>query len=105
MRQLVSVGKAFGDPNRIRVLSALRSGELCVCELADALVTSQKALALRQQLVAKNPEVSQFLSELGVMYQTVASLEDMRGRPSSGRSCSRFEAGIVALAGEWGKVV
>jgi ArsR family transcriptional regulator len=45
MKALLSFGKAFGDPNRVRVLSALRQGELCVCELADALELTQSTLS------------------------------------------------------------
>src|SRR5215212_8837756 len=54
MKQLVSVGKAFADPNRVRVLSALRSGELCVCELADALDLTQSTLSTHLQVLRES---------------------------------------------------
>ena len=41
MTELVAVAKALADPTRVRILTALRGRELCVCELCDALQVSQ----------------------------------------------------------------
>ena len=51
MNDLVLWGKAVADPTRIRILAALREGELCVCELADALELSQSTLSTHLQLI------------------------------------------------------
>jgi len=48
---LVSATKALADPNRVRVLSALRAGELCVCELCDALNLTQSTLSTHLQVI------------------------------------------------------
>lgn len=37
--------KAFGDPTRLRILSGLRGGEMCVCDLAAWLGLSQSAVS------------------------------------------------------------
>ena len=37
--------KTFGDPTRIRIVSALISGELCVCDIAAALDMSVSAVS------------------------------------------------------------
>ena len=37
--------KALSDPNRLRILDRLRSGERCVCDLQDALDTGQSLLS------------------------------------------------------------
>lgn len=37
--------KIFGDSTRIRILFALREGELCVCDLAQALNMTQSAVS------------------------------------------------------------
>ncbi|RLC17252.1 MAG: ArsR family transcriptional regulator, partial [Deltaproteobacteria bacterium] len=37
MRQLVRTTKAIADESRIRILGALRSRELCVCQLIELL--------------------------------------------------------------------
>lgn len=51
MNELVLAAKALADPTRVRVLSALRSGELCVCELSDALGVTQSTLSTHLQVI------------------------------------------------------
>jgi ArsR family transcriptional regulator len=45
VRELIAIARALCDPTRIRVIAALRNGELCVCELVDALAISQSSLS------------------------------------------------------------
>jgi len=35
MRDFMAITKALSDPNRVRILLALRSGELCVCQITE----------------------------------------------------------------------
>lgn len=53
MRDLMAVTKALADEQRIRALLALRSGELCVCQLIELLglapSTVSKHLAILHQ--------------------------------------------------------
>jgi ArsR family transcriptional regulator len=51
MNKLVAVSKAIADPSRVRILSALRGGELCVCELCDALDMTQSTLSTHLQVI------------------------------------------------------
>jgi ArsR family transcriptional regulator len=51
MRELTSLGQAIVDPTRVRVIAALRRGELCVCELVDALEISQSTLSTHLQVL------------------------------------------------------
>ncbi len=37
--------KVMGDPTRLRLLHALRSGELCVCDLGETLGMSMSAVS------------------------------------------------------------
>ena len=37
MRQFLNITKALSDESRVRVLLALRGGELCVCQIIDLL--------------------------------------------------------------------
>jgi ArsR family transcriptional regulator len=37
MRKFMAITKALSDPNRVRVLLALRVGELCVCQITELL--------------------------------------------------------------------
>jgi ArsR family transcriptional regulator, arsenate/arsenite/antimonite-responsive transcriptional repressor len=35
MRELLAMTKALADPNRVRILLALKPGELCVCQITE----------------------------------------------------------------------
>ncbi|OQB38361.1 MAG: Arsenical resistance operon repressor [Candidatus Latescibacteria bacterium ADurb.Bin168] len=37
MRDLLAITKALADSNRIRILTMLRAGELCVCQIVEVL--------------------------------------------------------------------
>jgi ArsR family transcriptional regulator len=45
MRDLVSFYAALADPNRLRLLSLMRDGEICVCHLQGALQTNQPKIS------------------------------------------------------------
>src|SRR6266436_9919398 len=51
MRDFTSLGQAIVDPTRVRIITALRRGELCVCELVDALEISQSTLSGHLQVL------------------------------------------------------
>ena len=51
MQELTSLGQAIADSTRVRILAALRRGELCVCELVDALEISQSTLSGHLQVL------------------------------------------------------
>jgi ArsR family transcriptional regulator len=51
MQGFTSLGQAIVDPTRVRILAALRRGELCVCELVDALEISQSTLSGHLQVL------------------------------------------------------
>jgi DNA-binding transcriptional ArsR family regulator len=44
-RPVVRVAAALADGNRVRILRAVSGGELCVCELCDALGLTQSTLS------------------------------------------------------------
>jgi ArsR family transcriptional regulator len=58
MNQLVLAAKALADPSRVRILLALREGELCVCELCDALAVTQSTLSTHLQVIRQAGLVS-----------------------------------------------
>lgn len=53
MREFMAVTKALSDPNRVRILLALRRGELCVCQITElfglATSTISKHLSILTQ--------------------------------------------------------
>jgi len=48
--ELVTIAKTLADPTRVRIVAALRNGELCVCELVGALRISQSSLSSHLQI-------------------------------------------------------
>jgi ArsR family transcriptional regulator, arsenate/arsenite/antimonite-responsive transcriptional repressor len=58
MQDLTSTGQAIADPTRVRIIAALRRGELCVCELVDALEVSQSTLSSHLQVLRQTGVVS-----------------------------------------------
>jgi ArsR family transcriptional regulator, arsenate/arsenite/antimonite-responsive transcriptional repressor len=48
--EVLTIARALADPTRIRIIAALRNGELCVCELVDALGVSQSSLSSHLQI-------------------------------------------------------
>ena len=51
MQAAVTFAKALADPTRLRVIAALRQRELCVCELCDALESTQSTLSTHLTLL------------------------------------------------------
>lgn len=43
--ELADLFKVFGDTTRIKILYALMDGDLCVCDLAEIVGTSQSAVS------------------------------------------------------------
>ena len=49
--KLATFFKAFGDPNRLRILSALFNQEMCVCDIAAFLKCSDSAASHQLRLL------------------------------------------------------
>lgn len=53
MKEFIAITKALADENRVRILLALRAGELCVCQLIELLAlapsTVSKHMAILKQ--------------------------------------------------------
>jgi DNA-binding transcriptional ArsR family regulator len=59
--------KAMGDPTRLRILHALQSGELCVCDLGETLGMSVSAVS-HQLAVLKAAKLVSHRREGKVVY-------------------------------------
>ena len=64
--RLAELFQALADPTRVRILSALWAGELCVCDLAAALGMTQSAVShqlrtLRQLRLVKRRKAGQMV--------------------------------------------
>lgn len=51
MNDVILFGKALSEATRVRILAALRQGELCVCELCDAMELTQSTLSTHLQVI------------------------------------------------------
>ncbi len=60
--RMAALFKTFGDPTRIRILSALNHHELCVCDIAECLGMTQSAIS-HQLRVLKQMELVKFRKE------------------------------------------
>ena len=63
---MAALFKTMGDPNRLRILWALNQGEMCVCDLAALLESSESAVShqlrlLRQMALVSNRRQGQVL--------------------------------------------
>jgi len=45
MKEFIEVMKALKDPNRVKALKILQHGELCVCEIREALGIAQSSVS------------------------------------------------------------
>jgi ArsR family transcriptional regulator, arsenate/arsenite/antimonite-responsive transcriptional repressor len=54
MNATVSFAKALADSTRLRIVTALRENELCVCELCDALEVTQSTLSTHLTLLRES---------------------------------------------------
>ncbi|MHB8859587.1 MAG: ArsR/SmtB family transcription factor [Thermoleophilia bacterium] len=49
--ELSQIFKVMGDPSRLRIISLLREGELCVCDIASALNMTQSAVSHQMRVL------------------------------------------------------
>jgi len=53
MRQFLNITKALSDESRVRVLLALRGGELCVCQLIDLLGSAPSTVSKHMTILVQ----------------------------------------------------
>ncbi|NLC37869.1 MAG: winged helix-turn-helix transcriptional regulator [Clostridia bacterium] len=68
--KLAETFKVLGDPTRIRIIQALRQGELCVYDLSLVLEMSQSAIS-HQLRVLRNLRLVKFRKEGKVVYYSL----------------------------------
>jgi len=51
MKIFIRVMKALSDPNRVRVIKLLQSGELCVCEIKEILGLAQSTVSKHMKIL------------------------------------------------------
>ncbi len=51
IRQMADIFKALGDPSRLKIVLALHSNELCVCDIAAVCMQSESAVSHQLRLL------------------------------------------------------
>ena len=68
---LAELFKVFGDSTRIKILSALSGGELCVCDISKAVGMTTSAVS-HQLKILKNAELVSFRREGKTVFYSLA---------------------------------
>jgi len=68
--ELSELFKVFGDQTRVKILSALVSSELCVCDIAYLLDMSQSAIS-HQLRVLKQSKLVKYRKEGKVVFYSI----------------------------------
>ena len=66
-KRLSQIFSTLGDPTRLRLISALSGGELCVCDLSVVLGMSQSAVSHQLRLL-RTLELVRFRKEGRIVY-------------------------------------
>ena len=85
MREVTSVAKALGDPNRLRVLAALRDREMCVCQIAELLELAPSTVSKHMSVLRQADLVDSRKDGRWVYYRRAGA-----GSPAAARSALRW---------------
>lgn len=69
MRDFMAITKALSDPNRVRVLLALRRHELCVCQIAELFGLAMSTVSKHLSLLAQADLIASRKTERWVYYR------------------------------------
>jgi ArsR family transcriptional regulator, arsenate/arsenite/antimonite-responsive transcriptional repressor len=69
MRAFMSITKALADPNRVRVLFALQSRELCVCQIIELLGLAPSTISKHLSILHQAGLIESRKSERWVYYR------------------------------------
>ena len=69
MRNFIKVMKAVSDPNRVKIVKMLQQGELCVCEIKEALRVSQPAVSKHLKILQEAGFLNSRKDRLWVHYR------------------------------------
>lgn len=58
LQRLASIFSVFGDNTRIRIISVLSIGEMCVCDIASALEMTHSAVSHQLKILRDNDVVT-----------------------------------------------
>ncbi len=69
MREFMAITKALSDPNRVRMLLALRRGELCVCQITELFGFAPSTVSQHLAILRRAGLIESRKSERWVYYR------------------------------------
>jgi len=75
MREFIEITKALSDNNRVRILMALRKGELCVCQITELLELAPSTVS-KHMSILDHARLVNFRKKGRWVYYRLASGED-----------------------------
>jgi DNA-binding transcriptional ArsR family regulator len=94
MRAFIAIAKALSDPNRLRVLLALRGRELCVCQLVELLGLAPSTVSKHMSLLRQAYLVDHRKDGRWVYYRRAG-----KEAPRAVRSALRWADGALGASG------
>jgi len=70
LMKLINFFKVFGDPNRIKILKALQISEMCVCDLAVLVGSTQSAIS-HQLRILRQSDLVKYRKEGKVVFYSL----------------------------------
>lgn len=69
MREFMAITKALSDPNRVRILLALKRGELCVCQITELLELATSTISKHLSILSQAGLILSRKTERWVYYR------------------------------------
>lgn len=91
MREFTTISSALADENRVRILFALRNGELCVCQILELLSLAPSTVS-RHLAVLKHARLVEARKEGRWLYYRLADSES----PQVARDAIRWACASLA---------
>ena len=80
MREFMAITKALSDPNRVRMLLALRGGELCVCQITELFGFAPSTVSKHLSILHQARLILSRKSERWVYYRLPEKPSTVAGR-------------------------
>jgi ArsR family transcriptional regulator len=96
MRDFMAITKALSDPNRVRILLALRRGELCVCQITELFGLAPSTVSKHLSILHRAGLILSRKSERWVYYR----LPDKKSAPVAVREALAWVHKSLAQADE-----
>lgn len=75
LQDTAAVFSALGDPNRLRIVLALRQGELCVCQIVALLELANSTVSRHLQIIRETGIIESYKQGRWVYYRMATSDE------------------------------